>query len=263
MSISEALLNIPWSVGTVLSILLLMLFTVGGLLIVRRKIGVINLRRHHDVAGYVFCNLGVLYSVLLGFTVVNVQQRFDRVKETLETEAGYLVELHRDAAIFPENERLKIQSAILSYAESVLHEEWPEMQKRTATFRPSTSFKQVWHSYYALEPKSIREQVWYAESIRKLNEVMNVRLQRLLGSRESLGFEMWTLLVTGALVMATFLWFFGLESITSHILMASLLTASLSFLLFLIFSLDTTFSGDVSISPEVFEKVIATLKAGT
>jgi len=261
MSISEVLLSMPWSLGTIICVAILMSFTIGGILLVRREIGVGRLKRHHDVAGYIFCNLGVLYSVLLGFTVVNVQQRFDRVKSTLETEAGYLVELYRDAEVFPENDRQLIRTGIIKYVENVLQVEWPEMESGVATFHSSPIFKDIWRAYYSVTPKSVTEQVWYAESVRKLNDLMNVRLQRLFGSRESLGFEMWALLIMGAVVMAAFLWFFELESLTSHVLMASLLTASISFLLFLIFSLDTVFSGGVSVSPEVFEKVLALFKA--
>ena len=58
----------------------------------------------------------------------------------------------------------------------------------------------------------------------------------------------------------TFMWFFGLESLVLHILMVAVLTASTVFLFFLIYSVDTTFTGGVIIPPEAFVKALHTLK---
>ena len=98
--------------------------------------------------------------------------------------------------------------------------------------------------------------MWYAESITKLNELVNARLARLLGSEESLGPHTWTFLIFGGIMMVTFVCFFGLESLMSHILMIVTLATATAFLLFLIYSLDTAFTGEISIEPEALERVI-------
>lgn len=248
--------ELSWVWGSVIIVALFVLFTVCGILLVRRTINIKTLKSHHDVAGVVYANLGVLYSVLLGFTAVNVQQRFDKVKETSRIEASYLAELFRDSQVFPEAEGARIRQALRNYGESVVNDEWAKMSNRFSNPNTVAAMQEVWEAYYAITPKDKREEAWYSESIGKLNLLIGARLARLMGGEESLGPEMWTLLILGSIIIVAFSWFFGLESLTSHLFMASALAASTAFLLFLIYSLDTAFTGDVSVPPEAMERVL-------
>lgn len=256
MHLFHLLESIPWVAGAVAAVATFILFAVAGLLLVRKTVKTSNLRAHHDVAGFVFANLGVLYSVLLGFTVVNVQQRFDKIKETSQIEASYLSELYHDAEVFAETERRAIRLAIKSYAESVVTEEWGAMTNGKPNIQTVKALRSIWKAYYNTNLSTKKQEIWYAESISKLNQLMSTRLTRLMGGEESLGSEMWTLLILGGIVMVSFIWFFGLESVLSHALMASILAASTAFLLFLIYSLDSAFSGTVSIPPDAMNRVL-------
>lgn len=248
--------DLPWAYGSLIMIAIFIAFTIGGIFVIRKYIHFKKLQAHHDVAGFVFTNLGVLYAVLLGFTVVNVQQRFDKLKEISEVEAGYVALLYQDAEVFPEKNRIEIRDSIKKYALDVSTEEWNLMKQGEASLKAETALKNIWNSYYKINPSTNKEIAWYSESISKLNLLMNARLKRLLGSNESLGSEMWTFLILGGLAMVTFTWFFGVENLTSHILMASILAASTAFLLYLIYSLDTAFSGNISIPSFAIENVL-------
>lgn len=256
MALFQLLEKLPWGFGAFLIVFLFILFSVVGLLIVRKKVNLENLRSQHDVTGFIFGNIGVLYAVLLGFMVVNVQQRFDKIQENVMLEASFLAQIYRDAAVFPEKNRQDIQGAIKKYGDSVLNEEWPLMIEGIPSDSTKKALNVLWEAFYALEPVGIKQQAWYAESIHKLNKLMRVRLTRLIESQASIGVEMWTLLISGGVILVAFTWFFGLHSTTSHILMASVLAASIAFLLFLIYSLDTAFTGELSISRESLEKVM-------
>lgn len=256
MGIIKYIESLPWMFGAFIMVAAFVLFTIIGILCVRKTINQKSLKAHHDVAGFVFANLGVLYAVLLGFTVVNVQQRFDKIKETTQIEASYLAELYRDAGVFSDKDKRLIQDALKKYAEKVVYDEWPLMATGVANHNKIDSLKDIWAAYYNVDTTTNKQEIWYSVSINKLNELLNKRLSRLLGSKESLGAEMWTFLILGGLTVVTFIWFFTIESLTSHLLMASLLAATTAFLLFLIYSLDTAFSGQVSITPEAMENVL-------
>lgn len=256
MTLFRILDPLPWTMAVSVLILLFILFSTGGILFIRKWYNHLNFKNHHDVAGFVFTNLGALYAVLLGFTVINVQQRFDRIQEITELEGSYLTELYHDAEVFPEAHRNTIRHAILDYCKSVINEEWPRMVNGQSSPHTVKSFRSIWHAYYALTPSTPKEQTWYAESIGKLNQLTGYRLSRLLGSKESLGPQMWTLLILGGAILVGFVWFFGLENLTSHILMASILAGSTAFFLFLIYSLDSAFSGKVSVAPESLVKLL-------
>ncbi|MFA6916622.1 MAG: DUF4239 domain-containing protein [Parachlamydiales bacterium] len=251
--------SLPWSLGALIMVVGLVLFAIAGVLIVRKTINQKTLRSHHDVAAVVFANVGVLYAVLLGFTVVNVQTRFDKIKETAHLEASYLAELFRDSEVFPEANKIEIRTALRNYGKSVLTDEWVTMNQKNFSILVNQNLHNVWKAYYAIEPKTNREIAWYNQSIDKLNNLMTTRLTRILGSKESLGGEMWSLLLIGGFVLTGFMGFFGLENLTSHIMMASILAAVTAFLLFLIYSLDTPFSGNLTVSTTVYDNVLKLL----
>lgn len=256
MHVFQYLDSFSWAAGSTIVIVVFIAFSIIGTLIVRKFLNQEKLKNHHDVAGIVFANLGVLYAVLLGFTVVNVQQRFDKMENTTQQEASFLAELYEDAQVFSEKDRQAIRTAIKSYTKSVIDEEWGKMSNGERCFDTIVAFRHIWHTYYDVHITDTKQKLWYAESISKLNQLINVRLARILGSNESLGSEMWWLLFLGAIVMIAFVWVFGMKSPFSHLIMVSTLAASIAFLLYLIYSLDTAFSGSVSVQPDAFIRVL-------
>lgn len=251
--------HIPWPLGALTLVAIFIGLACIAVLSIRFVIDPHLLRSHHDVAAVVFANLGVLYSVLLGFTVVNVQQRFDKIKGDTQIEASYLVDLFRDAEVFEQSDRQKIRQSLVAYSHSVIKNEWPEMANGKVNTTKSASLAEVWNAYYSVKTTSHKQDQWYTVSINKLNLLMNARLSRLLGSKESLGSEMWVMLVMGAFSIVSFICFFRIDNLASHLLMAAILAGTIGFLLFLIYSLDTAFSGNLSISPEALENFIKSL----
>jgi len=250
----------PWAIGATIMVSIFVLLAVIIVLIFRRYVPAAVLKKHHDVAGYVFTNIGVLYAVLLGFTVVNAQERFDKIKDAIEVEASFLSELYRDVEVFPEKSRQELQDAIKEYCRSVVHEEWALLAEKKASASTAHALNTLWHGFYNLDPKTQKEEIWYAESINKLNKLMKSRMKRILSSRDSLGSEMWSLLILGGIVMTVFMCFFGLDSGFTHALMAGILAATAAFMLFLIYSLDSAFSGSVSASPDAIQRALDALK---
>jgi len=252
--------GLSWIQGTIVVVTIFVTFSVVGVYAMHRFFNRKAVKGHHDVAGYVFTNFGVLYSVLLGFTVVNAQQRFDKMNQTTQVEAGYLLDLYRDAQVFPEKDREGIHLGIKTYITSVINDEWQLMAGGVLSDKTIDAVDGLWNSYYAINPSNKREEVWYVESVSKLNQFMNARLARIIGSEESLGAEMWTLLILGGIIIAAFIWIFSLESLLLHMLMASILSGTIGFMLFLIYSLDTAFSGDVSVKSTALERILDSFK---
>ncbi len=250
--------NFSWVSGTLIVVAVFIVFAVAGMMIMRQSVNTSIFKAHHDVAGYVFTTIGVLYSVLLGFTVINVQQRFDQVKNDTRVEASYITQLYRDSEVFSDKDKKTIQSAIVAYTMSVINEEWKSMSNGQPNMNTINLLDKIWLAYYAVELTNKKQELWYAESIEKLNQLMSARLSRIIGGEESLGNEMWSFLILGGLSIVIFFWFFHVENLNSQILMISMLAASIAFLLFLIYSLDTVFTGGVSVPPDAFNRIVDT-----
>lgn len=256
MGIITSFNHLPWICEATFIVMFLLLIVVIGLLLVRKFFFKTALKDHHDVTVFIFSNLGVLYSVLLGFTIVNVQARFDHIKTITETEGSRLVELYRDAEVFSSKDKDAIRTALRNYADEILHVEWPAMSRRENIPNTVPSFKAIWQAYYNIEPIKEKQIAWYNLSIGKLNDLMDARLSRLVGTKESLGLEMWTLLLLGGALMIASIWFFWMDKLGFHIMLACILAASITFFLYLIYSLDLAFSGNICVSPSAIESAI-------
>ncbi len=259
MGLLERFEELDWITGSFLLGTVFMVTVVLAILAVRKFIGRKTLKDNHDVTGFVFTNLGVLFSVLLGFTVVNVQQRFDKIKETTQVEASYLADLYHGAAVFSAKDSTRIREEIKQYIEHVIHNEWSLMSKKDPSLQSSEQLKSLWQSYYTVQLNTPNQEIWYAESIKKLTQLGDTRLARILGAEDSLSEEMWTFLFLGAITLVLFISFFGVENIRAHFFLGSILAISTAYLLFLIHSLDTAYSGKIQVSPEALESILKTL----
>ena len=66
---------------------------------------------------------------------------------------------------------------------------------------------------------------------------------------------MWTLLIVGGVITVCFMFFFGLENLAIQMIMTGLLAGYLSFILFLVYTLDNVFKEPAAIKPTSLEQV--------
>jgi hypothetical protein len=244
-----------WLLSALVILIPATLVCVALLCLVRKLIPSKELKKNHDVAGFTFGIIGVLYSVILGFNVINVQERYNQVQMTMHSEAMLLADLYQDAAIFSNEERSTIRTSLRNYVNFVVKEEWETSGKKHIGFHSRSRMKEVWNSYFNINLKDEKIKIWYTESISKLNQLMNARLSRQFNAREHLSGMMWALLVSGAAITICFMFFFGMENLRSHILMTSMLAGYLIFILYLLFSLDHVFKGPAGVKPTALKEV--------
>jgi uncharacterized membrane protein YraQ (UPF0718 family) len=77
------------------------------------------------VAGFIYAALGVIYAVLLALVVITVWEEYQAAAETVEQEANATAEVFLLGYELPEPEGSHIQQIAHSYAEEVVHKEWP------------------------------------------------------------------------------------------------------------------------------------------
>lgn len=222
---------------------------------VRKRISHQVLKKNHDVAGFTLSIVGVLYSVILGFTVINTQTRYSEVLQTIHLEALTLADLYRDASFFPPKSKEEIRASLRNYVDYVVQKEWQSSRKEKRHIASQSIMEQIWKSYYNVELTSEKTDIWYTASVDKLNALMNARLTRQFHSWNHLGPMMWSLLIVGALITVGVMFFFGLENLRSQMIMTALVVGYISFMLYLVYSLDHVFTGPGGIKPVALEEV--------
>ena len=105
------------------------LLSLGGLLLVERLVPAQTRQKHNDVAGFIYAALGVIYAVLIALVVIAVWESFQAANETVEQEANAAADIFWLANQLPEPRGTHVQELVRSYAEEVVHREWPLMEQ--------------------------------------------------------------------------------------------------------------------------------------
>lgn len=255
--LQEILLKIPPLVSCTIILFLYVIISISGLLIVRRFISHERLKMHNDVAGFIFATLGTIYAVLLAFTVVIVWGNYESVESNIEKEANCLAGLYRDSDVFPEHLKQNVLALFNEYAEVMLNEEWELLGRGESSPRAWEVVDNIWQFYRTYTPQTITEQIFFKESVKKLNEFFELRRSRLFEARRGISYLLWYVLIFGGVITIVFTFFFGMENLRAQIVMTVLLAIIISLIVFTIFEFDFPFTGGVSISPDPFRQFIA------
>jgi len=250
------LLKVPMLLIALLIIGGTVLFSVLGLLIVRRFVPQSKLKAHHDVADPLLGALGAIYAVLMAFVVVTVWQNFEKSASNVQLESNYLADIYRDAEGLSPDFREKVSVLLREYRNAVVNDEWKTMQRGEMSTKVESLMRQIWSAYTNYEPKNKTQEAFFNESVSKLNSFRELRRQRIMDSRTGINSLLWFVLFTGAFSIICFTFLFGVENLNAQIIMVVLLSVTISLILFTILELDYPFTGTISISPAPFEHVL-------
>ena len=228
-----------------------MLVSVAGLLAVRRYVSVGWLKQHHEVASNFFLMIGTLYAVLIAFAIYVVWSASKEAGANLEHEATEVADLSRLSTAMPDPLRREIAPALMEYLNSVVEEEFPNMQQGRDSPRTWTAVQNLWDVYGTSQAETARLQAYFAESLRHLTQLSDYRRSRLFASHGTVPAMLWQLLVAGAVLLIAFTYSMAQESVWSQAAMVAALAAVLASSLVLVKSLDNPYSG-ARVTPQPF-----------
>ncbi|PWT96110.1 MAG: hypothetical protein C5B53_10345 [Candidatus Melainabacteria bacterium] len=223
-----------------------------GMLFVRTRFVLDELRSHHEVAGYLLGVVGTLYAVLLGLVVVDVQSKHQQARTMEETEASSTADLFHLANSFPNAQRMAMQNDLIDYVNVVVDYEWHEEANPDTRSRSSGPLRHVWRILNSYEPKSFHEQASYQQALATLSQLSDSRRYRIISSRSSISPVLWAVLLAGAALTVLFTYFFGLQSLTSQMIMTSMLSVCLSLNVLLVLLYSNPYKGDLQVQPSGF-----------
>ncbi|MBI4870091.1 MAG: DUF4239 domain-containing protein [Candidatus Riflebacteria bacterium] len=228
--------------------------TVPGVLMRRR----FALHEKDDFVAILLGTMGAVYAVLLSFVLVAVWENFEHAALTAETEASYLVVLRRNAETLGPEARQEIEMLTREYAQAVVQKEWPAMGRGEGSPEVTKVESMLFAAHMKLSPSTDTQKTVYTQSVRRLDELNELRLRRLFAARTGLHPAIWCVLLIGALVTMTCAFFLNSESPKGQICLTSLLATVIGLILFVILALDYPFTGDVIIEPEAFQVLMGT-----
>lgn len=221
----------------------------------RARVSMERLRRHNEIAAPIHATVGVVYAVLLAFVVIVVWERFNDAEQAVIDEADELIGLARDVATLDDRGGEPFRACLRNYARWVRDVEWEEMEKGVVPHVGNRFHDSLWSMLAAIEPGSLRGEVWLQAAVRRMNAVEDARGRRPLAVESTVPDAMWILLICGGVIIIVFAAFFGAEHALTHMIMVSALAALVAFSLFLIAAIDQPFSGVVRVENEAFRHV--------
>jgi len=240
------------------------LLAVGGFELVHRLVPVSSRQQHNDVAGFIYAALGVIYAVLLALVVIAVWEEYGAAGNTVEQEANATAEIFWLGHRLPEPTGPHVQELARSYAEEVIHKEWPLMEKGEAPMMAQgegtgegwTLIDDIREELQDVEPRTPADEQLYAEGLDQVQRLADARRLRLVAAEEGVPAVLWAVLIFGGMAAVGFTYLFGLESTWAHRLMVVTLAAVIGLVLFTVGALEHPFSGGARIGTGAFELIL-------
>jgi hypothetical protein len=240
------------------------LLALAGLEVVQRLVPASSRQPHNDVAGFIYAALGVIYAVLLALVVISVWEEYQAASETVELESNALAEVFWLAHRLPEPEGSHIQELARSYAEEVVHKEYPLMQQGQAPLMTQTQgtpagwtlIDDIRANLQEFQPRTPADEQLYAEGLDQIQRLADARRMRLVAAEEGIPGVLWAVLIFGGVAAISFTYLFGLQNTWAHRLMVLTLAAVIGLVLFTIGAMEHPFSGGARIGTGAFELVL-------
>lgn len=214
---------------------------------------------HNELARFVFEGVTVVYAVLLGLIAVGAWENYTATEQATAHEAATLVELAWDLEGYPEAFRGRMAPQLAAYADLVISDDWPKLARRQEPQASDAAMRLLVGNWSRFAPTTEAERLLQAEVLRRLNELVGHRRERILTGNAGLPGELWFVVLAGAMLTVGFTFFFWTDNRRVHALMVASLAGMIGLVVFLILAFEHPLWGRSGLRPEAFERARALL----
>lgn len=253
----HTIVQLPLSVSVITVVALSVVVPWLAVRLVRRIWPYPAFKENNELVGFAFAVYGLIYGVLLAFTIVVGWERFAATEQLVTHESTVLSELWRDSQAFPPAVRDRVHDDLIAYVRSVVDDEWPAMAMRGQA-HPQTRdvYEHLWTLTYQIQPETKNQEAYLNEFLERMNELSGARRLRIFHSRMEVHSLLWLVLLIGAVPTVAY----TLLLSNKHAWVQVAITGSIMLIVMLgllvMFSLQHPFSGGVSIGPEAFRELL-------
>lgn len=255
-------LSLPTFLMCSVAVLLSAGVSFAALLIVRKKLHWSSLKENHEVGGFLFNALGLIYAVLIAFVVFATWEDYNSARENCDNEADVIQSLFLNSEGLPEEFQPVVRKEILEYLKMVIEKDWPLLANGDDNPKSREQLMEIWRTYNKIEDLDTdKEQIFFSESLDKLNQITEYRRQRILNAQNHIPVVIWTVIIIGALTSIGFSLFFGTRSLLVQATMTTLFALTNTIVILMIMALDHPFTGDIKISTDAYEQILIYLQS--
>ena len=232
------------------------IYSVGLMLVCRKKWGPDHLKLNNEVAGFKFSVIGVLYAVLLAFLVIAVWENYNATGAAVRNEAKAVGDLTQLSYALPEQEGDAIRTSLSDYVNDVRHSEWAFMARGLPSKTTAHALAHLTKAIFDVCADQLKDHALFQQALHQLALIENNRNERLQRADGSVPSILWLVLIVGALITLGYPAFFGTSNFMAQILMTATLAALVALALLPALVLDFPFTGEVALASGDFDEAL-------
>jgi hypothetical protein len=194
-----------------------------------------------------------LYAFILSFSMITIWGIYQNAETTVTKEAELALNMYRLSPGLPNSGHFRY--LLTDYVRTVKEEEWKEMDKGVFRAKMNTIDDRLWAELNAIRPKSPEYFSIFNNLIIMMTDMGERRLERLLLFDGSLYPQMWALIYFGGFLSLFGLFFTSTGQAKVQFISDFMLICMIVFTIYLIYELDSPFTGSLHIDPKAFNMV--------
>jgi hypothetical protein len=141
--------------------------------------------------------------ILIAFAGVQVWQDFSEAENAVHREASTAAQLYRDMATYGPD-TAEARGDLRAYVDSIVHDEWPLLSHGQASDATETALFNLFDSIGRIQPQSQRDGAIYSEIFSNLNDLVEVRRERLIHSGSGMPLILWIVGLFGSVLIVAY-----------------------------------------------------------
>jgi hypothetical protein len=196
-----------------------------------------------------------MIGVVLAFSLVQANSNLRQVSDTVSKEASAIASVDRILLRSGKPELVALRPLLAKFGESLVNDEWPLLSRGERSDATGDAFNNLSTGVRAINPDGARQQTIYAELLKAMDDVFDLREEVLADSEIGLPKFFWVTAL-GLLIVG-----FVLAGLTASTLSRTVgvgaPAAGVALLLAFVMIVDLPFEGETSIGPDAIKKTLA------
>jgi hypothetical protein len=217
--------------------------------------------RYQENTAIVSCSalLGIIYAVLIGFTILYQFGAFDKLEKEENQEGVSLYNIYENALSLPDTTATQIRSLVIDYAKNAVNYEWPALNDGTKINKNGKTFlnkiKDKIHDLDAATVTSLKTTSAINAISEDLGALYKLHHERTATVHTTLNGHIWFVLVLATFFTLGVNFLLGME-FRLHIFCLTLISVIMSSVIYLLVGLDRPYQGDFVVHPVTIETLL-------
>lgn len=206
-----------------------------------------------DVIEYMTMWIGVVYAIVLGLAIAGVWEARSAAGDTVQAEAQALHEVSERVRVYPADVRDQVRADVDAYVSYVVDTEWKSMtDKGEVTARGALLLDTVRQDVTDYQPRNDFEAQAYQPVVDQVAAADQARNARADSTGATMPPVVWWGLLAGAVITVGMVFALQIRRTARELVLAGLFSATIAFMLFLIWDFDAPFSRGIAVPAEPF-----------